>query len=152
MRLTFLSFLLLPLLSLSACHSTGGATCCDPQTVIESVATSHPGCTRLSVHCTPAGASGMVACASTSADRRGKPSDPEDMQVVKSGKQVVMEQGGDLDVTIPICMKDGAYTAACGVTLKRSGAMTREQLVAEAEAIAKAVEAGMGTCGTSCCK
>lgn len=148
--------LLLPLFltlagAFGACSTTG--SCCDsdkaPQTVVGNVAKANPSVTRLTVHCAEDGA--LKACASTVADKVGKPSDAEDQKAMQTGETVVLEEkGGALDVTVPICMKDGKATAVCGVTLKTDG-MNREQAVAKAKEIAKAVETGMGgTCG-SCC-
>jgi hypothetical protein len=147
--------LLLPLFltlagAFGACSTTG--SCCDsataPQTVVGNVAKANPAVTRLTVHCADDGA--LKACASTAADKVGKPSDAEDQKAMQTGETVVLEEKGALDVTVPICMKDGKATAVCGVTLKTDG-MNREQAVAKAKEIAKAVETGMGgTCG-SCC-
>lgn len=135
-----------------ACKSTGCCeTCVDPQAVVEQIAKEHPECTRLTVHCTPAGETAAIACASTAADKKGKPSDPEDLRAMQTGQTVVLDEAGALDVTVPICAKDGKHMAACGVTLK--GAGSRDQQIAAATAIAKKVESSLGDCcGGACCK
>lgn len=154
MRTLLTSFsLFLTILFAGACKSTG---CCDAcakaQEVVASVAGQNPDVTRLTVHCSGTGG-GMKACASTSADKLGKPSDPEDVKAVQSGETVVLDEAGALDVTVPIVAKDGKWTAACGVTLKPAAGMSRDQAVAKAKGIAKAVEAGLGDCcaGGCCC-
>lgn len=153
MRYALLS-LSLVLAGLAGCKST--AACCDAcstaQTVVETVGAAHPDVTRLTVHCGKAEGGGMTACASTSAEKRGKPSDPEDIRAVQTGETVVLDEAGAVDVTVPLLAKDGKWAAACGVTLKASG-MSREQTVAKAKEIAKAVEAKLGDCcaGGCCC-
>jgi hypothetical protein len=147
--------LLLPLFflvagGLASCASTGA--CCDaanaPQTVVDNVAKANPAVARLTIHCPDDGA--MKVCASTAADKVGAASDPEDKKALETGQEVVLEEKGALDVTLPICMKDGKATAVCGVTIKTDG-MSREQAIAKAKEIAKAVDTGLGgTCGECC--
>lgn len=153
MRTALFSLSLL-LVSLSpACKSAGCCgTECDPQVVVEKVAKANPEVTRLTVHCMKDGAA--TACASTSADKKGKPSDAEDIKAMQTGETTVLQEGGALDVTVPILAKDGKFGAACGVTLKADG-MTREQAVAKAKTIAQAVDTGLAGCcgdGTCCSK
>lgn len=161
MRTILLSCSVLLLALLAACSSCCGkcSTECPAQATVEAVAREHADCVRLTVHCTPAGASSPIACASTAAGKKGKPSDPEDLQAMQTGQPVVLEEPGALDVTVPILAKDGRFLAACGVTLKADGA-SREQLVAKATAIAKTVEGRLPACcsggacgakGGSCC-
>ena len=146
MRTALLSLSLLLLGIPSACKSTGAAA--DPQVVIETVAKTNTSVTRLTVHCMQADGTAM-ACASTSADKKGKASDAEDLKAMQTGETVVLEEGGALDVTVPIMQKDGKFAAACGVTMKAAG-MTRDQVVAKAKAIAMTVDKGLGGC-CSCC-
>ena len=148
MRTALLSLSVLLFGITSGCKSTGG-NAVDPQVVIETVAKANPGVTRLTVHCLQADGTAM-ACASTSADKKGKASDPEDLKAMQTGQTVVLEEGGALDVTVPIRAKDGKFGSACGVTMKTDG-MTREQAVAKATAIAKAVETDLGGCCAGCC-
>jgi hypothetical protein len=116
--------------------------------VVDAVAKANPTVTRLSIHCAEDGA--LKTCASTAADRVGKASDAEDKKAMETGSEVVLEEKGALDVTVPICMKDGKATAVCGVTLKTDG-MNRDQAIAKAREVAKAVETGLGgTCGGCC--
>jgi hypothetical protein len=148
--LTKSSVLFLAILATAGCRSaTRCETCAAAQSVVESVAKQHSDCTRLTLHCM--GQGGATACASTAAARIGKPSDPEDLRAMQSGETVVLDEPGALDVTIPIRAEGGKFRTACGVTLE-TGRMTREELVAKATTIAKAVEAGVAGCGDCCCK
>ena len=152
MRTALFSLSLLLVSLTPACKSTGCCgTGCDPQVVVEKIAKENPGVTRLTVHCLQAGG-GAMACASTSADKKGKPSDPEDLKAIQTGETVVLEEGGALDVTVPIMAKDGKFGAACGVTMKADG-MSRDQVVAKAKAVAQAVDTGLAGCceGGACC-
>lgn len=150
MRNLLLPLFLAAVAALPACSSTGA--CCDspnaPQTVVGNVAKANPAVTRLSIHCPDDGA--LKTCASTASDRVGKPSDAEDKKALESGQEVVLEEKGALDVTVPICLKDGKATAVCGVTLKTDG-MNRDQALAKAREIARAVEASLGGACGSCC-
>ncbi len=150
-------FVLFLSLAFVGCQSTGSGKCanCDKaQSVVASVQKQHMECSRLTLHCSMGGT--MKACASTAADKVGKASDPEDQKAVQTNQPVVLEENGGFDVTVPIVMKDGKPTVACGVTLKGAG-MTKDQAVTKATAIAKAVESGLGgscecSAGGSCCK
>lgn len=149
MRFVALS-LLSVVLSLSGCHSTPRcANCENAQSVVDAVAKQNPECTRLTVHCAMEG--GAKCCASTKADKIGKPSDKEDLEAMQTGKNVVLDEAGAIDVTVPFRKEGDTFRSACGVTLKADG-MTREQAVAKATAIAKAVEDGLKGCSDCCCK
>lgn len=137
----------------ASCASTSSCcgTKCDPQAVVVQVAKANPAVTRLTVHCKQADGS-AIACASTSADKKGKASDKEDVDAMANGTAVVLEEKNGLDVTVPMMKKDGKFAAACGVTFADKG-MDRAAAVAQAEAIAKAIEAGLGDCCGACnCK
>jgi hypothetical protein len=147
----FLASLFVAALATSCASSS--SSCCskaDPQVVVDDVAKANPGVVRLTVHCMQDGK--LTACASTLADKKGKPSDPEDQQAIDGGQPVVKEEAAGLDVTVPILQQDGKFTVACGVTFGGKG-MARDAAVQQAQAIAKAVETGLGgCCGTCNCK
>ncbi|MCC7395848.1 MAG: hypothetical protein IT455_02160 [Planctomycetes bacterium] len=159
MKFTILSLALFAAVSLTSCKSTCGDDCSSHQAAVAAVAKDHPDCTRLTLHCTPAGGGGAKACASTLPSKLGKPSDPEDLKAMQTGETVTLDEGDALDVTVPICAKDGKFMAACGVTLKKSATASKEQLVEQATAIAKAVEGRLaqaggccaGGCASGCC-
>ena len=69
--------------------------------------------------------------------RRGKPSDPEDLEAMRTGRQVVLDEPGALDVTVPILVKDGRPTAVAGVTLRAATDANRDVMVARARKIAE---------------
>jgi hypothetical protein len=134
-----------------ACTSTPKAPCADTQRAVESVAVLYPDCVRLTVHSIPPGGGQQVIVASTLPEKLGLASGPEDLEAMRSGKTIVLDEPGALDVTVPIGQKDGAWTAACGVTMRGNHAsqFDRDMLRARARQIAKAVEAAMASNTTS---
>ena len=126
----------------------GGADAFDAaQAMLDGVAGRHDGLTRLTLHAVPAGKDALTQVASTMESRRGKPSDPEDLQAMKDGKEIVLDEEGAVDVTVPILMKDGKPTAIAGVTLELAEGADRDALVNEARTIAKELEAGIQKAG-----
>jgi len=118
----------------------GGAPFAAAQKVVDGVAKRHPEVTRLTIHAVPAGKSGPIQLASTMAERRGKPSDPEDLKALSTGEQTVLDEKGALDVTVPILLTDGKPGAVAGVTLAVAADSDRDALIAKAQAIAAEVE------------
>ena len=107
------------------------------QDIVDSVAAKHPELVRLTLHAVPEGKMECTQIASTMKKRRGKPSDPEDLEAMKTGREVVMSEADALDVTVPILRKNGKATAVAGVTLKMADGANRYGLVTKARAIAE---------------
>lgn len=110
------------------------------QALVDGVAAANAGVKRLTLHAVPAGKDACTQVASTMAERRGKPSDPEDLEALGSGKEVVLDEDGAVDVTVPILVVDGKPTAVVGVTLALAEGADRDALVAEARAVARELE------------
>lgn len=123
-------------LGLGACATTAP----DPnaQSIVESLASTHPAVVRLTLHAIPQGGTDYVAVASTSEAKLGRRSDPEDMRAMESGEVIVLDEAAGTDVTVPIRYKDGEYVAAVGVTI--DGSMEREAAIAQGKAIAAAID------------
>lgn len=138
----FVAVVVVSVLVAAGCQSTA-APCADTQAVVESVAKEHPDCVRLTVHSTPPTGGEWCVIASTSAEKLGKPSDKEDLDARGTGRTVVLDEPGAVDVTVPILLKDAKWGAVCGVTIKTAAGASREQIVNNANTIAKAVEASM---------
>ena len=79
--------------------------------------------------------------------RRGKPSDPEDLEAMKSGKVVVLDEEGALDVTVPILMVNGKATAVAGVTLRMEEGSNRSILQGKARTIANELATAVRAAG-----
>jgi hypothetical protein len=133
---------------LAACASMdGGAPYPDAQKIVDRVAAKHPGLVRLTLHAVPQGKTECTQLASTVAERRGKPSDPEDLQSMRTGKEIVLDEPGAVDVTVPILPKGGRPTAIAGVTVRLSIGVDRAAGIREARVIAKELEAEVRAAG-----
>ena len=122
---------------LVACASTGGdVPYPEAQSVIDRIAAEHPDLVRLTLHAVPVGKTECTQLASTMAERRGKPSDPEDLEAMRTGKEVVLSEPGAIDVTVPIMKIGGKPTAIAGVTLRAGDMADRNALVEKARKIA----------------
>lgn len=130
---------ILSALALASCQSAPIVNA-DLQTVVENLAAQNPDIVRLTVHRVPDGHGKMYAVASTSAEKLGRPSDPEDHEAIAEGRSIVLDEGPAIDVSVPILEQDGAFTAVAGVTLQASD---RAAAVTKAEIIARSIEAGM---------
>jgi hypothetical protein len=128
---------------LGACQGTGeGSRPASVQQAVEDVAHQYRDVVRLTVHAVPRGETQLRAVASTSADKKGQLSDPEDRRAFQGGEEVVLEEGDALDVTLPMTDASGRRTWVAGVTIKSQG-RPREQVVAEARTIAQALAAAV---------
>ncbi len=125
------------LLLVAACASTKGGASPAAQEVLDRVAGRHPDLVRLTLHAVPEGGKELTQVASTMAERRGKKSDAEDFEAMKSGKVTVLDEAGAVDVTVPILVKAGAPTAVAGVTLRPAAGADRDTTVMRARAIAQ---------------
>ena len=131
------TLLLLLVVMLAACASTSGdAPFPAAQQAVDRVAAEHPDLLRLTLHAVPAGKSECIQVASTMAQRRGKPSDPEDLKALRTGEEIVLKEAGAIDVTVPILVKDGKPTAIAGVTLRAEEGADPSAVVRKARAIA----------------
>ena len=77
------------------------------------------------------------------AEKRGKPSDPEDLEAMKTGETVVLREGDALDVTAPILDPGGRAIAATGITLAFSEGATEDDLIEKAHGIARELTAAI---------
>lgn len=115
------------LLALVACASKdgGGSNREEPpyppqtaQHVVDSVAMCHADrVVRLTLHAVPTGGQAMQFVASTVAEKIGLASDPEDLRAFETGEVVVLHEGENYDVTIPLVDRLGRRMAVAGVTL-----------------------------------
>ena len=117
------------------------------QDIVDGVAAKHPELVRLTLHAVPDGKSECVQLASTVAGRRGKPSDSEDLKAMKTGEQVVLDESGAIDVTVPILRVDGKATAVAGVTLSHGDGADRAALISKARGIAEELASAVRAAG-----
>jgi hypothetical protein len=117
------------------------------QDIVDGVAAKHPDLVRLTLHAVPADKTECTQVASTAKKRRGKPSDPEDLEAMKTGKHIVLDEPGAIDVTVPILRSRGKATAVTGVTLRAEEGADRAALVSKAHAIAEEVASAVRAAG-----
>jgi iron complex outermembrane receptor protein len=107
------------------------------QELVDGLVAKHPGLVRLTIHAVPTGKEGSRIIACNIQEKIGKPSDPEDLEVMKANQIVVLKEGDNLDVTAPIRDKAGNAIAATGITLRFGQGETEDQVVQRAKAIAE---------------
>jgi hypothetical protein len=134
---------LLFLTLVAACASTADAPFPAAQKVLDGVAQQHKDLVRLTLHAVPQGKTQCTQLASTVSGRVGKPSDPEDLEAMRTGREVVLEEQGAVDVTVPII----GNTAVAGVTLRSSAGASRDAVVQQARAIAEELAAAVMAAG-----
>ena len=127
--LALATLVLAPVLACAAPPTEGHA---QAQQVVASMAAEHAEVVRLTLHAIPAGETELRVVASTLRSRLGTPSDPEDVVAFKGGLEVVLAEGDNTDVTLPIKDSAGKVVAVTGITVKGA----REPGITLARAIA----------------
>ena len=132
----FLFFFLLQTQIASHCQASE-ARFVKVQAIVNNMVSKHPDLVRLTIHAVPTGeeTSRIIAC--NIKEKIGKPSDPEDLEAMKTGETFVLREGNNLDVTAPIWNKAGKPVAATGITLCFGKEETESDVVKKATVIAK---------------
>ena len=110
------------------------------QRLLDDLAKEHPEVVRVGLHLTPPGASENIIVASNVAAKIGQKSDPEDLQAMKTGRPVVIREGENFDVTLPLHNLAGKIIGAIGLTLKPAGGKQESDATNRARAIASKLE------------
>jgi hypothetical protein len=69
-------------------------------------------------HVTPPNKSDNIIIACSVSERIGRKSDPEDLKAMNSGQPVVLKEGKNFDVTLPLPDSTGKVIGAIGLTIK----------------------------------
>ncbi len=107
------------------------------QKLVDELAANHPELARVGLHVTPPNRSENVIVASNVAAKIGQKSDPEDLSAMHSNKPVVLKEGADFDVTLPLHDRNGKLIGAIGLTFaplrgeQESGAARRARTIAQ---------------------
>jgi len=123
----------------TACAGTQAATDRKLQQMVFDLQRTNPGIVRLSVHRYDPDLGGVIV-ASTVKAKVGLPSHSEDLRAMATLQPVVIEDGTDLDVTVPILVRDGRAQACVGVVMATGRRTVRATLITQAEAIAHEIE------------
>jgi hypothetical protein len=106
------------------------------QKLVNHLAAIHPELVRIGLHVTPPNREQNIIVASNVPAKIGQTSDPEDLAAMKSGKPVVLKEGGNFDVTLPLHDSAGMLIGAIGLTFEpragegEAGAIRRAQSTA----------------------
>ena len=95
---------------------------------------------RIGLHVTPPGSPENVIVASNVAAKVGQKSDPEDLRAMKTGRPVVLREGENFDVTLPLHDATGKIIGAIGLTLKPAPGEQEGNATRRARAIANELE------------
>lgn len=132
----------LVLVPVLACVTPAKQGHAEAQQVVLATAADHAEVVRLTLHAIPAGESELHAVASTLRARLGTLSDPEDVVAFKGGGEIVLAEGDNTDVTLPIQDSAGKIVAVTGITVKgpREAGITLARSIADelARKLAKA--------------
>ena len=117
------------------------------QALVERIVSAHPEIVRLTIHAVPDGEehSRIIAC--NLKEKIGKSSDPEDLEAMKTGKTIVLKEGDNLDVTVPIYDKAGKPIAATGITLPLKKGESEEEVIERARSIARLLSSAVQDAG-----
>jgi hypothetical protein len=88
------------------------------QKLVDDLVAKHPDLVRVGLHLTPPNRTDNMIVACNVAARIGRKSDPEDLKAMQTGKPVVLKEGGDFDVTLPLHTASGKVIGAIGLTFK----------------------------------
>ena len=135
--------LLALLLCSCGASSDNGDESADVQRLVEQTVARHPKLVRLTVHAVPTGETESRIIASNISDKLGNVSDPEDLRVMTTKEIVVLREGNNLDVTMPILDTAGKPVAATGITLEEDDVTGETALMMEAQMIAQELTTGI---------
>jgi len=119
----------------------------EAQRLVAQIVAQHPTLMRLTIHAVPTGESENRIIACNIPEKLGQISDPEDLRVMTTKQAVVLREGGNLDVTMPIFNKAGKAIAAAGITFVDEKLGNEQARMQEARAIARQLAAGIQAMG-----
>lgn len=110
------------------------------QKLVDELAMRHPEIARIGLHLTPPGAPDNIIIASNIPAKIGQRSDPEDLKAMQSSTAVVLKEGTNFDVTLPLHDATGRIIGAIGLTLSPKQGEREADVVKRAIAIAQEFE------------
>jgi hypothetical protein len=110
------------------------------QRLVDELAARHPELVRIGMHVTPPNKPDNIIIACNMSDRIGLKSDPEDLKAMKSGQPVVLKEGGNFDVTLPLHDAAGKAIGAIGLTFRSLPGEQSEGAARRAQAMAHEIE------------
>ncbi len=137
---------------LTATH-LGGSASASPagkiyaQRLVEELAARHSDLVRIGMHVTPPGKPDNIIIASNVPEKLGHKSDPEDLQAMNTGQPVVLKEGENFDVTLPLHDAAGKIIGAIGLTFRPRAGENKTDAAQHARAMAREVEKRIASTG-----
>ncbi len=125
---------------LSAATSSAARGKLFAQKLVDELAAKHPELVRIGVHVTPPHRSENIIVASNVATKIGQKSDPEDLKTMQTGKPVVLKEGANFDITLPLRDAGGQIIGAIGLTFPPRNGEPESSAVHRAQAMARELE------------
>lgn len=88
------------------------------QRLVDKLAADHPDLLRVALHMTPPNQSDNLIIACNLPERIGQKSDPEDLKAMRTGQSILLREGKNFDVTLPLHDAAGRTIGAIGLTFK----------------------------------
>jgi hypothetical protein len=110
------------------------------QKLVDDLVAAHPDLVRVGLHLTPPNHTENMIVACNVVERIGRKSDPEDLKAMQSGKPVVLKEGGNFDITLPLHNASGKVIGTIGLTFKPQGNVQDSAAVGHARTLAAEVE------------
>ena len=117
------------------------------QRLVDELADRHPELVRIGIHVTPPNKSDNIIIACNVSERIGQKSDPEDLKAVKTGQPVVLKEGNNFDVTLPLHDVAGKTIGALGLTFKPRPGEQEADAARRARVMAREVEKQIASTG-----
>lgn len=115
------------------------------QRLVDELAAKHPDLVRVGMHVMPPNRRENILIACTAAERIGQKSDPEDLKAMNTGQPVVMKEGDNFDVTLPLHNSAGMIIGALGLTFKPQAGEQDAEAARRARAMAQEIEKHIAT-------
>jgi hypothetical protein len=125
-------------LASSTSASTPAATLA--QKLVDDLGRKHPDLQRIGLHVTPPSSPANIIIASNVPAKIGQKSDPEDLRAMKTGLPVVLREGENFDITLPLHDAAGKTIGAIGLTFKPAKNEQKGSAVQRAKAFAGELE------------
>ncbi len=110
------------------------------QKLVDELAAKHPELVRIGLHVTPPHRRENIIVASNVPTKIGQKSGPEDLTTMQTGKPVVLKEGANFDITLPLHDASGKVIGAIGLTFPPLDGEQQSNAVQRAQAIALEIE------------
>lgn len=117
------------------------------QRLVEELAARHPELVRIGMHVTPPDKSDNIIIACNVPERIGQKSHPEDLKAMKTGRPVVLKEGKNFDVTLPLHDAAGNTIGSIGLTFRPRAGEQKAEAARHARAMTREVEKHIASAG-----